>query len=260
VRQQQGRPPLEQARDTADRQRACSGAYRQATPCPVRSGLEGRWEALCQQLDMRYGPLPVANCDRAGGQIADGLDGGLRDDLSDIPGLRQRSAQDVLHCPYCHGYEVRDQPLGVLGGSPDAPALLPVGASVVRRRRVSSRPPNPERSFARTVGGPWDRDRRSSSFAVPTILGEIKRRSERHDSGLVARKMDARLDCPVSYLHLSEAGFQRPASAASDGMAAWDRYGTKVQHPRSRTNRRGGEPGLGPRFFGSSSYAPVPDL
>jgi thioredoxin reductase len=21
----------------------------------------------------------------------------------------------VLHCPYCHGYEVRDQPLGVLG-------------------------------------------------------------------------------------------------------------------------------------------------
>ena len=24
------------------------------------------------------------------------------------------------HCPYCHGYEVRDQPLGVLGGTPDA--------------------------------------------------------------------------------------------------------------------------------------------
>ena len=26
----------------------------------------------------------------------------------------------MLHCPYCHGYEVRDQPLGVLGGVPDA--------------------------------------------------------------------------------------------------------------------------------------------
>jgi thioredoxin reductase len=45
---------------------------------------------------------------------------GLRDELPDIPGLRERWARDVLHCPYCHGYEVRDQPLGVLGGSPDA--------------------------------------------------------------------------------------------------------------------------------------------
>jgi thioredoxin reductase len=45
---------------------------------------------------------------------------GLRDELPDIPGLRERWARDVLHCPYCHGHEVRDQPLGVLGGSPDA--------------------------------------------------------------------------------------------------------------------------------------------
>jgi len=45
---------------------------------------------------------------------------GLRDELPDIPGLRDRWARDVLHCPYCHGYEVRDQPLGVLGGSPEA--------------------------------------------------------------------------------------------------------------------------------------------
>ena len=45
---------------------------------------------------------------------------GLRDELPDIEGLRDRWARDVLHCPYCHGYEVRDQQLGVLGGSPDA--------------------------------------------------------------------------------------------------------------------------------------------
>jgi thioredoxin reductase len=44
---------------------------------------------------------------------------GLRDELPDIPGLRDRWARDVLHCPYCHGYEVRDQKLGVLGGSPE---------------------------------------------------------------------------------------------------------------------------------------------
>jgi thioredoxin reductase len=40
---------------------------------------------------------------------------GLRDELPDVSGLRERWARDVLHCPYCHGYEVRDRPLGVLG-------------------------------------------------------------------------------------------------------------------------------------------------
>jgi thioredoxin reductase len=45
---------------------------------------------------------------------------GLRDELPDIPGLRERWGRDVLHCPYCHGYEVRDQQLGVLGGAPEA--------------------------------------------------------------------------------------------------------------------------------------------
>jgi thioredoxin reductase len=41
---------------------------------------------------------------------------GLRDELPDIPGVRERWGRDLLHCPSCHGYEVRDQPLGVLGG------------------------------------------------------------------------------------------------------------------------------------------------
>jgi thioredoxin reductase len=45
---------------------------------------------------------------------------GLRDELPGIPGLRDRWARDVLHCPYCHGYEVRDQQIGVLGGSSEA--------------------------------------------------------------------------------------------------------------------------------------------
>ncbi|MEU5418676.1 NAD(P)/FAD-dependent oxidoreductase [Streptomyces sp. NPDC020799] len=45
---------------------------------------------------------------------------GLRDELPDVPGLRDRWARDVLHCPYCHGWEVRDQPLGVLGRQPAA--------------------------------------------------------------------------------------------------------------------------------------------
>ncbi len=45
---------------------------------------------------------------------------GLRDELPDIPGLGKRWARDVLHCPYCHGHEVRNQRLGVIGGTPGA--------------------------------------------------------------------------------------------------------------------------------------------
>jgi thioredoxin reductase len=45
---------------------------------------------------------------------------GLRDELPDLPGVRERWGRDLLHCPYCHGYEVRDQQLGVLGASETA--------------------------------------------------------------------------------------------------------------------------------------------
>ena len=45
---------------------------------------------------------------------------GLRDELPDVPGLVDRWARDVLHCPYCHGWEVQDQPLGVLWNGPDS--------------------------------------------------------------------------------------------------------------------------------------------
>ena len=43
---------------------------------------------------------------------------GLTDSLPDIPGLGDRWARDVLHCPYCHGYEVRDRRVGVLWNGP----------------------------------------------------------------------------------------------------------------------------------------------
>jgi len=47
---------------------------------------------------------------------------GLRDERPNVEGLWARWGRDVLHCPYCHGYEVRDRPLGVLGGSPESVA------------------------------------------------------------------------------------------------------------------------------------------
>ena len=45
---------------------------------------------------------------------------GLVDELPDVAGVRERWGRDVLHCPYCHGWEVRDQPVGVLASGPVA--------------------------------------------------------------------------------------------------------------------------------------------
>jgi thioredoxin reductase len=43
---------------------------------------------------------------------------GAHDELPEIPMVRERWGRDLLHCPYCHGWEVRDQPIGVLGTEP----------------------------------------------------------------------------------------------------------------------------------------------
>ena len=37
--------------------------------------------------------------------------------LPDVPGVRERWGRSVFHCPFCHGWEVRDRPLGVLDRS-----------------------------------------------------------------------------------------------------------------------------------------------
>ncbi|HEX5857251.1 MAG TPA: NAD(P)/FAD-dependent oxidoreductase [Microbacterium sp.] len=43
---------------------------------------------------------------------------GLVDQLPAVPGLRERWGRDVLHCPYCHGWEVRDRAIGILATTP----------------------------------------------------------------------------------------------------------------------------------------------
>jgi thioredoxin reductase len=39
---------------------------------------------------------------------------GLIDQLPDIPGLADQWGHTVLHCPYCHGYEVRGRSIGII--------------------------------------------------------------------------------------------------------------------------------------------------
>lgn len=43
---------------------------------------------------------------------------GIADQLPGLPGLAERWGSTVLHCPYCHGYEVGGGAIGLLGGHP----------------------------------------------------------------------------------------------------------------------------------------------
>lgn len=43
---------------------------------------------------------------------------GLTDVLPDVDGLSEHWGHDVVHCPFCHGYEVRDRAIGVLAVGP----------------------------------------------------------------------------------------------------------------------------------------------
>ncbi|GAA1960694.1 NAD(P)/FAD-dependent oxidoreductase [Amycolatopsis minnesotensis] len=70
----------------------------------------------------------VVSVERAGSStlrvgLADGstVDGrrvllatGVVDELPDIPGVQERWGRDVLHCAYCHAWEVRDKVIGVI--------------------------------------------------------------------------------------------------------------------------------------------------
>ncbi|GEL46911.1 thioredoxin reductase [Cellulomonas hominis] len=43
---------------------------------------------------------------------------GLADGLPDVPGLADRWGRDVLHCPFCHGWEVRGAAVGIIAAGP----------------------------------------------------------------------------------------------------------------------------------------------
>ncbi|MFI8893352.1 NAD(P)/FAD-dependent oxidoreductase [Streptomyces paradoxus] len=91
---------------------------------------------------------------------------GLRDELPAVPGVAERFGRDVLHCPFCHGWEVRDQPFGVLATSP---------ASVHQALMVSQWSKD-VRFFLHTVAEEElsDEDlRRLAAAGVDVVAGEV---------------------------------------------------------------------------------------
>jgi thioredoxin reductase len=91
---------------------------------------------------------------------------GLKDELPTVPGVAERFGRDVLHCPFCHGWEVRDQPFGVLATSP---------ASVHQALMVSQWSKD-VRFFLHTVAEEelFDEDlRRLAAAGVDVVPGEV---------------------------------------------------------------------------------------
>ena len=51
---------------------------------------------------------------------------GVVDSHPDIPGYAELWGRSIFHCPYCHGWEVRDQALAVLGHAPELAQFAPL--------------------------------------------------------------------------------------------------------------------------------------
>lgn len=51
---------------------------------------------------------------------------GVRDILPDIPGVKELFGKSVFHCPYCHGYEYLNKPMGLIGNSDFTSHMTPL--------------------------------------------------------------------------------------------------------------------------------------
>lgn len=97
---------------------------------PAVIAAKGRREALAYPtVELLEGEVTHARKDGDGFalELADGetrrarrlvLAIGVRDELPDVPGLRERWGRSVFHCPYCHGYELDRGAIAALASSP----------------------------------------------------------------------------------------------------------------------------------------------
>lgn len=92
-----------------------ANARRQLDAYPTLAWLEGRVEAVTGQVD----EFTVATSDggsHRGRRIL--LATGVADQLPAVEGLAERWGKSVFHCPYCHGYELGQGRIGIVGASP----------------------------------------------------------------------------------------------------------------------------------------------
>jgi thioredoxin reductase len=89
---------------------------------------------------------------------------GIRDQLAPIPGLAECWGITALHCPYCHGYEVRHQATGLLGNG------------------------EPGFDFAGLIAN-WTKDLTLLTNGEPTLSGEQSERLSRRGIEVVSKEI-----------------------------------------------------------------------
>ncbi|GAA1172035.1 NAD(P)/FAD-dependent oxidoreductase [Streptomyces hebeiensis] len=150
----------------------------------------GREEARAYGVQIRQGQVVTVERGAAGEggaarftvRLADGdavrarrllVATGLVDELPEVPGLAELWGTDVLHCPYCHGWEVRDQAIGVLATGP-----LAVHQALLWRQWSEN-----VTLFLHTAPEPGDDDyERLAARGIAVVDGEVAA-LEREDGG-----------------------------------------------------------------------------
>jgi thioredoxin reductase len=138
---------------------------------------------------------------------------GLKDELPAVPGIAERFGRDVIHCPYCHGWEVRDQAFGVL-------ATVPMS---VHQALMVSQWSKDVTLFLHTVAESelTDEDlRRLAAAGVAVVPGEVAELAVEDDRLTGVRLTDGTT-------HPREALFVAPRAVPQTGLL--EKLGAKLQ-------------------------------
>jgi thioredoxin reductase len=108
---------------------------------------------------------------------------GLVDELPGIPGLRERWGRDVIHCPYCHGWEVRDRLIGVLATGP-----MSVHQALLFRQWTGSL-----RYFSNGLEPSAEEHAKLAALGIPVVTGRVARLEAGGEHALGVRLDDGRV-------------------------------------------------------------------
>jgi thioredoxin reductase len=153
---------------------------------------------------------------------------GLVDEIPQIPGLTARWGREVVHCPYCHGWEVRDRHIGVLVTSPmslhQAGLFHQLSDRVVLLTHTGP-PPDPERLATMAARG------------VEVVEGEVVE-VEVDDEALVGVRLADGRRIPLEVLAVAPRFVARSDLLADLGVGLAELpSGTGVHVPADPTGR-----------------------
>lgn len=135
---------------------------------------------------------------------------GLADELPAVAGLAERWGRDVLHCPFCHGWEVRDQRI----------AVLATGPAAVHQAQLFRQLTADVTVLAHTAGAPeGEAGAGLAARGIAVVEGEVVALEVRDDRLTGARLADGTV-VPCDALVVGPRFTARSAVAAALGLAS----------------------------------------